>query len=76
MEDMFVRKVKKSGGIISVRICESHRIKGKGIFQKNIKIVGQSGSRANCCFGECSKRNDTVHAEKKSSPPKEGGLPL
>ena len=42
MEDMFVRKVKKSGGIISVRICESHRIKGKGIFQKNIKIVGQS----------------------------------
>lgn len=38
---MFVRRVKRSNGAISVRISENRRVNGK-VIQKNIKTVGQA----------------------------------
>ena len=66
MEGMFVRRVKKDGGIISVRICETHRIKNRGIVQKNIKIVGQSKHPEQIAVLEGAAKEMILSLQKKN----------
>ena len=72
MGGVFVRKVKRKNGAVSVRIVEGRR-HGKRVVQRVVKTVGQSGCPEGVALLERSAREEILRLKKNGPAPGEGG---